>query len=146
MRSVAVAFLLASPLACASVPPPPPVAVEPEAPVSPLEPAAPRTDEAAALAGVPHVVQRLVAEQKDLIERSVAMANELPDPSGRRRALAEAKELAAELAAVEAPLARADSDRLDVLVAELIRLETRVTLLHESLRNATNRTTALAVE
>jgi hypothetical protein len=146
MRSIAVAVLLASPLACASVPPPPPVAVEPEAPVSPPSPGRPGADEAAALAGVPRVVQRLLAEEKDLIERSVAMANELPDPSGRRRALAEANALAAELAEVEAPLAGADSDRLDALVAELIRLETRITLLHESLRNAMNRTTALTIE
>lgn len=141
MRSLVVLVLLASPLACASRPPPPPATVE-----ATPEPAAPLAPDAPPLTGVPRVIQRILAEEKDLVERSVAMANELPDPSGRRRALAEAAELAAELADVEAPLAGADSDRLDDLVGKLVRLDVRIALLHESLRSATNRTTAVAVE
>ncbi len=163
MRSLVVAALVASPLACASTPAPPPAPVTPAPslappPVAPSEPAAalerdappageaPLGGEVAALADVPRVVRRIVAEEKDLIARSAAMANELPDPSGRRRALDEAAALAEELAKIEAPLAGADSDRLDAIVDELFRIEGRVARLYESLRVATNRTTAVAAE
>ena len=128
----------------------------------------------AAAAPLPKVVRRILAEQKDLVARSQAMANELPDPRGRARAIAEVNELAQELARIAQPVAGAaghdqlattpmsawdpmsswgqdsgteiTSDVLDEIVSALLLLDTRLSLLHEKLRAATERTTAVLVE
>jgi chromosome segregation ATPase len=98
---------------------------------------------------VPKAVRRIATEQKELVERSHAMAGELRDPHGRARALAEANELALELAQAFARLGSSDeiaSEVLDDAVNKLQLLDTRVTLLYEKLRVATERTTAVLVE
>jgi hypothetical protein len=95
---------------------------------------------------IPRVIRRIVAEQKDLVERSLTMATELRDPRGRQRALAEANELAAELQRISAPIDGADSAVLDDTVNKLQLLDTRLVLLHERLRSATDRTTAVLVD
>jgi hypothetical protein len=92
------------------------------------------------------VIRRLLAEEKELVDHSRALAAELPDPRGRARALAEVGEIANTLAKLEAPLDAQDSAGLDATVDQLIREFTKIALLHESLRTATNRTTALATE
>ncbi|MDF2693063.1 MAG: hypothetical protein K0S65_1446 [Labilithrix sp.] len=76
------------------------------------------------------------------------MAAELPDPGGRARALAEANQLATELARASAPIASGDvdSDALDAAVNALLLIDTRIALLHEKLRTATARTTAVLAE
>jgi hypothetical protein len=88
----------------------------------------------------------LLAEEKELVEHSLTLAAELPDPRGRARALADVSAIADRLMALEAPLASEDSDGLDATVDELIREFTKIALLHEILRTATNRTSALAVD
>ncbi|MBX3222643.1 MAG: hypothetical protein KF795_19140 [Labilithrix sp.] len=101
---------------------------------------------APAMDPVPKVIRRIAAEQKELVEQSQAMASELRDARGRPRALAEANELASELARLSAAVDGADSDTLDALVSQLGLLDTRISLLHEKLRTATDRTTAVLVE
>jgi hypothetical protein len=95
---------------------------------------------------VPKVMRRIVAEQRDLVARTEALATELPDPTGRQRATTEANELAAELARISAGIDGADSQVLDNAMNQLQLLETRITLLHEKLRTATLRTTAVLIE
>jgi hypothetical protein len=90
------------------------------------------------------VVRRILAEEQELVAHSIVLASELPDANGKERALAEAHELDAALAAIEAPIDEADSDALDRSVSQLIQLDTRIALLHEKLRTATNRRTALS--
>jgi hypothetical protein len=103
------------------------------------------------------VIRRIVAEEKELLDRSRELATELRDPDGRKRALAEVDDLAAELARVEAPITNLerlerggsgspDSDELDAAVRELVRLDSRLTILHTALRTATHRTTATALD
>ena len=140
---------------CASAPPPSPPPPPPPPPVEPPAPIA--KSDAAADRAVPRVIRRIVAEEKELLARSRELAAELRDPAGRKRALAEVDDLAAELARVEAPLATSattgangtegpDSEQLDTAVRELVRLDSRLTILHEALRTATQRTTAMAVD
>ncbi len=81
------------------------------------------------------------------------MTNELPDPGGRARAQAEVDELDRELARITDALAQAsnadgdgESDVVDAAVSDLLRLDTRLSLLHERLRIATERTTAVLVD
>lgn len=100
---------------------------------------------------VPRVIQRIVAEQTDLVARSRSMASELPDPNGRTRAFAEVDALARELARITVLIApdgigAGRSDVLDAVVTELLLLDTRITLQHEKLRTATERTTAVLIE
>jgi hypothetical protein len=95
---------------------------------------------------VPRVIRRILAEQRELVDRSFELAAELPDPKGRARAEGEARALADELVRLTAPLDTADSSQLDETVTRLILLDTKIALLHESLRTATNRTSALGSE
>lgn len=102
---------------------------------------------------VPKVVRRILVEETELVAQSRTMASDLPDPRGRARALADVDELARELGRVAEPMARSiagdgeiDSDTLDQVVRELLLLDTRISLLHERLRTATERTTAVLVE
>ena len=97
-------------------------------------------------ADVPQVIRRILREERDLVSRSLALAKNLPDPSGRKRALEEASELSDELSNIAEPLESAPSDELDALVHKLLLINTRVALLHEQLRTATNHTTAVAAE
>jgi hypothetical protein len=96
-------------------------------------------------------VRRILAEERDLVSRRLALATDLPDPRGRERAVTEANDLARELAEIEAPIGggadkEPDSETLDDVVAKLLRIDTRLALLHEKLRTATNRETAVLVE
>ena len=123
----------------------------PSAPTTGLEPAAEHdvamdAEVDVATDTIPRVVRRLLAEEKDLVTRSVALARELPDPRGRDRALGEAQELADELAAIDVPRSVAASATLDDIVERILRVDTRVALLLEKLRTATNHTSALVVE
>lgn len=102
---------------------------------------------------IPKVVRRILVEETELVAQSRTMASDLPDPRGRARALADVDELARELGRVAEPMARSiagdgeiDSDTLDQVVRELLLLDTRISLLHERLRTATERTTAVLVE
>ena len=102
---------------------------------------------------IPKVVRRLLAEETELVAQSRLMAGELPDSRGRERALAEVDELDRELGRIAEPMARAtssdgeiDSATLDEVVGALLLLDTRISLLHEKLRTATERTTAVVVE
>jgi len=80
------------------------------------------------------------------------MASGLPDLRGRARAIAEVNALAEELGRVARVMAHANggspagSDVLDAVVSELLLLDTRISLQHEKLRTATDRTTAVLVE
>lgn len=126
-------------LGCAeSVPPPAlPPAVAPKVLEAAPEPAHP---------GVPRVVRRLLQEEKELVTRSAEMARALPDPSGRARAEREVDSVAAELAAIEAPLDDADSPALDELVRRLLLVSTRIDVVYDGLRTASARHSAIAVE
>jgi hypothetical protein len=135
--AIAVAMALGAGLGCASsappLPPPPP---PPPTPAALLDGPVPGS--------IPRVVRRIVAEEQDLVERSFALAEELPDSRGRERARREIREVAEELDRIRAPLANAE--QLDDTVMKLIQLDTRIALLHEALRTATNRTTAVIIE
>lgn len=94
----------------------------------------------------PVVVRRLLREARDLVTQDQALARDLPDPRGRARAQVEADVLAAELAKLEAGYPTEDSAELDALVTELARVESQASLLHDSLRIATSRISALSPE
>lgn len=129
MRVVSIlAFAL---VGCASVPPPPPP--PPPAVAAPEPPG-------------PVVVRRLLGETRELIAQNQALARELPDPRGRARAQVEADVLAVELAKLEAGYPTEDSAELDALVAALAQVESQASLLHDSLRIATSRISALSPE
>lgn len=98
---------------------------------------------------VPKVLRRIAREETELVNGSKAMAAELRDPHGRDRATSEANELARELSVLLSLLGTGDevaSDVLDDVANRLQLLDTRVTLLHEKLRIATERTTAVLTE
>lgn len=138
----------------ASAPPPlppstpvPGAVLEPEGPPdAAVEPALVLGDAGGHVDPVPQVLRRIRAEEADLIARCRELARELRDPGGRARALSETGELATELARIAAPLDDADSDGLDDAARELQLLDTRITLLHEKLRAATERTTAVLID
>src|SRR5262245_50112827 len=75
---------------------------------SPVAPTPSGLPQQAAEDPVPRVIRRIAKEQTALVEASRAMTAELTDPDGRERALAEANELAAELAHVSAALGSGD--------------------------------------
>lgn len=95
---------------------------------------------------IPKVVRRILREEKDLVNRSIIMASDLPDPTGKQRALREANDLKIELNQIEVPLEKANSEELDQIVQKLLLIDTRIALLHESLRTATSHTTAVVVD
>ena len=129
MRVVTVLAILVA--GCASVPPPPPT---PPPPAPAPEPPGPA------------VVRRLLAEARELVAQDQALARELPDPRGRARAEVEADVLAAELAKLSAGYPTEDSTELDALVDALSRLASQASILHDSLRIATSRISALSPE
>ena len=136
MRIIALTLLLAG---CASTTSPSVLTVFPPDPIAQTEPPeSPTTG--------PHVVRRLLAEAHALVERDQTLARELPDPRGNARARAEADDLASELGRVEAPYPTEDSATLDAVVEGLARVTSRATLLHEALRTATERVTALSTD
>jgi len=123
---------------------PPPVA-----PPAAIAPDPPGNGDATVPAGgdtLPRVIRRLVLEERELVERANALALELPDPRGRERAIREVAVLREELDAIAAPLAHANGDALDAAVSGLLRIDTRIALLHEALRTATERSSALVLE
>jgi hypothetical protein len=98
---------------------------------------------------VPKVIRRIAKEQQDLVERSRSMAAELRDPSGRARALREVDEIATELTGIQEKIGPGDetpSEVLDAAIDQLQLLDTRIVLLHGTLRAATERTTAVLLE
>jgi hypothetical protein len=128
-----VLFLIAG---CASVPPlppepppPPPIEVEPQS----------STD------ATPHVVRRLIHEAQEQVDKNREMAAELRDARGRVRAQNESNAIEVELNNLAARVDNADSDNLDDVMNRLHLLDTRIDLLHERLRAATDRTSLGAV-
>jgi len=121
-------------LGCPSNPPPlvpepppaPPVVVEEEQPVVPEE-------------HIPKSIRRLVVEQREEVQSLSLLAAQLPDRSGRARAIREIGELATELSSIESTIARAgqdDSESLDDIALRLNRLATKTSLIHDTLRPA----------
>lgn len=112
----------------------------PEPPVAPDPPPSPVVREADDHADeLPRSVRRLVAEQRARLDDCASLVQNLDDPLGRARARGEIDAVAGALADVERRLDawRGDSDDLDALVDELRRNETRVSLLRDALRGAT---------
>jgi hypothetical protein len=120
------------------VPPPPPPPFPP--PGTAVVVADPGPD------AVPHVIRRVLGEERELIVRSQALAEELSDPTGRARAHGELDAMSDELERFSTGLDQADSDRLDAIARRLGELETRIALVHEALRTATSRTTAVEID
>ena len=85
---------------------------------------------------VPLSLRRLVREQRDEIRDLNALAGVVRDTNGRSRALGDVKAVADELASIEAGLVPPESERLDVAASKLLQLETKIALLHETLRAA----------
>lgn len=148
-RGAALPCLVSSlALAAACAAPRPPARPPSDAVLAPA-PAAPEgapNGEAPPVDPTPAVIRRIAAEQHDLVASSQSMARELRDTRGRQRALAEAAELAADLGRLVERIDGADSDELDAVVTALARLDTRITLLHEKLLTATDRTRAAVLE
>jgi hypothetical protein len=123
-------FVLAG---CASSLPAPP----PAPPAPPIEKTPePRAD------GIPHVVKRILAEERELANRCADLARDLPDPQGRRRAEREVDELRAELDTIR--IENADTDALDAVVAQVVQLDRKLALLHEALATAASRSALAA--
>lgn len=95
---------------------------------------------------IPHVIRRLLGEERDLVARVRRLSDELADPMGRARASAELDAIAGELERIETALDEADSDRLDAAAQKLAELETRGSLVYEALRTATSRTSAVETD
>jgi hypothetical protein len=134
-----VALMLSCLTAClagceSNLPPPQmPDPVEPEAPIVVESPPD----------ATPKVVRRLVAEAREQVEKDRQMASELRDSRGRARAQGEADTLERELAILAARIDNPDSQNLDEVMSQLQLLDTRIDLLHDKLRAATERTTAV---
>jgi len=92
----------------------------------------------------PRVVRRLVAEAKEQVAKNRQMVAELPDARGRARANQEASAIEAELDELSTRINDASSDNLDDVMSKLHLLDTRIDILHDRLRAATLRTTAVA--
>lgn len=122
-------------VARAPSPAPAPIAVSPAPAPTPLEPGfAPPppglTDP------VPPSIRKRVSEQRAEIRDMHALASVVGDQRGRARALGEVIAREQELGAIDGALAVPDSPTLDVAVTGLVRLETRIGVLHEALRAA----------
>lgn len=87
---------------------------------------------------VPRSIRRLITEQRDEVTSIRVLAGDLRDRRGRARALQEAADLADELSAIESAIVSAgtDSVRLDDVVTRLHLLETKTSLIHDALRQA----------
>jgi hypothetical protein len=121
---------------------PPPLAPEPpdpelQGPIVQTPPSEP-TDPLAGNEDVPRSIRRLVSEQREEVQSIRLLAADLRDRRGRARALQEASDLAEELFAIESAILSAgtESERLDEVVTRLHRLETKTSLIHDALRQA----------
>lgn len=85
---------------------------------------------------IPIAVRKLVASQKAELADMRALAAVVGDATGRVRAQREVATLADELSAVERGILAADSDVLDDAVERLLRLDSKIHLLHDRLRTA----------
>jgi len=85
--------------------------------------------------GIPKVVKRILAEEKELVARCTELARALPDAQGRARAEREIAELEAELVQIRVD----DGEALDDAVARVLAVDRRLTLLHEALATAAAR-------
>jgi len=92
----------------------------------------------------PKVVRRLIAESREQVSKNRQMVTELPDARGRDRANEEATSIEGELDLLFARIQDTNSDNLDDVMAKLQLLDTRIDILHERLRAATLRTSAVA--
>ena len=97
---------------------------------------------------LPLSIQRIVSEQRSEMKDVIGLAAPVGDERGRARATREANALADELRDIEASLraGAVDSDRLDEIVVELQRLQTRIALLHDALRVAAGPPTAVQAD
>ena len=91
----------------------------------------------------PKVVRRLVREAAEQMAKNHAMVAELQDPRGRTRAEDEWRSIERELGVLILRIDNPDSDNLDGVMNELQLLDTRIDLLNDKLRAATERTTAV---
>jgi hypothetical protein len=85
---------------------------------------------------LPPSVRVLLAEQKEEITAMVALTQIVGDERGRARARTEVTALATELTEIEGDLDQGGSAVMDRSVTRLKRLETRIGILHETLRAA----------
>jgi hypothetical protein len=134
------AFVMMGLVGCSSAPPTPPLMPDPIPEQGPIvqAPPDPPADPLAGNEDVPRSIRRLVSEQRDEVTSIRVLAGDLRDRRGRARALQEASDLADELSAIESAVvsAGADSVRLDELVTRLHLLETKTSLIHDALRQA----------
>lgn len=125
---------------CATVNTPPPLPPDPPDPQGPIlqTPPAEPADPLGGNEDVPRSIRRLVSEQRDEVQSIRLLAADLRDRRGRARALSEAADIAEELSAIESAIrvAGTDSERLDEVVVRLHRLETKTSLIHDALRQA----------
>ena len=130
--------LAASATACYETPPPRAPDPISENAVGQLPPE-PATGERA-----PRVVRRLISESREQVAKNRQMVAELADPRGRDRANAEATDIENELDTLTSRINDTNSDNLDDVMAKLQLLDTRIDILHDRLRAATLRTSAVA--
>jgi hypothetical protein len=113
----------------------------PPAPVLKVEPAAvARATNAPAPPGrleeVPIGIRKLVASQKTELADMNALAQVVGDHTGRLRAQRDVDTLATEFTQIESGLVSTDSAQLDDTVAKLLRLDSKIEILHDKLRAA----------
>ena len=136
------AIVMMGAVGCSASRPPPltPDTTPEQGPIlqTPPEPPGPPADPLAGSEDVPRSIRRLVSEQRDEVTSIRVLAGDLRDRRGRARALQEASDLADELSAIESAIGSAgtDSVRLDDVVTRLHLLETKTSLIHDALRQA----------
>jgi len=86
--------------------------------------------------GIPRAIRRIARDQRGELDAMLVLARSLTDERGRARAVGETTPLLAELTRIEAGLPGADSARLDVSVTDLLTLDRKIEVLHDSLRIA----------
>lgn len=112
---------------------------EPPDPVALEQPIVPDVSPVVPEDHIPKSIRRLVVEQREEVQSISLLAAQLPDRSGRARAMREIGQLAVELSTIEqtiAETAQDDSDSLDDIAVRLNRLATKTSLIHDTLRPA----------
>lgn len=161
MRRLASAMIVLLPLllGCASRPPPRAPATAPRAatataaalPSATASPSPFATPMDGPRGPLPLSIQRILSEEARELADMVALGP-VGDARGRIRAASEVGAIADELSALEKDLRVAatqpegESGRLDAIVTRLLRLVTRIELLHDAIRVAAGPTTAVEVE
>jgi hypothetical protein len=88
------------------------------------------------VAGVPIAIRKLVASQRTELSDMDALAKVVGDATGRLRAQRDVETLASEFVQIESGLVSSESGPLDDTVAKLLRLDSKIELLHDKLRAA----------